>query len=72
MYLNLARSAFVIVAMVAVGATVFRVSTAPERIKERRNTARSVCVGSGGSWVQMGADEICQKDGQGGDPAKKI
>jgi hypothetical protein len=65
MYTGVARSAFVIVVLAAVGASVFRVATAPERVKERRNTARSVCVGSGGAWVQIGKDEICQRDEQG-------
>ena len=71
MGLSLARSAFVIVVLVAIGATVFRVSTAPERVKERRNTARSVCVGSGGEWIRVGSDEICQKNEPGGEMPKK-
>jgi hypothetical protein len=62
MTLNLARSAFVIVVLAAVGASVFRVSTAPERVRDRRDTARSVCISSGGQWLQVGNDEICQKD----------
>jgi len=69
---NLARSAFVIVVLAAVGASVFRVSTAPERVKERRETARSVCIGSGGQWIRVGNDEICQKDEPGDGQLKKI
>jgi len=68
---NLARSAFVIVVLAAVGASAFRVSTAPERVKERRNTARAVCIGSGGQWIQVGNDEICQKDELGSGQVKK-
>ena len=71
MYTAMARSAFVIVVLAAVGAAVFRVSTAPERVKERRNTARSVCVGSGGAWIQIGKDEICQRNESGREQAKK-
>lgn len=72
MYTSFARSAFVIVVLAAVGSTVFRVSTAPERIRERRETARSVCVSSGGEWIRVGSDEICQKSEQGDAQAKKI
>lgn len=71
MSLSLARNAFVIVVLAAIGATVFRVSTAPERVKERRNTARSVCVSTGGEWVRVGKDEICQKNEPGTGLAKK-
>ena len=71
MNLSFAHSAFVIVVLAAIGATVFRVSTAPERVKERRNTARSVCVGSGGEWIRVGKDEICQKSEPGTGLAKK-
>jgi hypothetical protein len=72
MTLNLARSAFVIVVLAAVGASVFRVSTAPERVRDRRDTARSVCIGSGGQWLRVGNDEICQKDELGDGQVKRI
>ena len=52
---------------VAVVGAVFRVSTAPDRIKERRNTAYSVCIASGGEWVKGERDEACVKP----DAAKK-
>jgi hypothetical protein len=68
---SFARSAFVIVVLATVGATVFRVSTTPERIEDRRDTARSVCIGTGGEWVRVGRDEICQKNDYPGDPARK-
>ncbi|HET7792420.1 MAG TPA: hypothetical protein VFL64_03450 [Rhizobacter sp.] len=58
---SLARNAFVIVVLATIAATVFRVSTAPDRIKERRNTARAACIGMGGEWVQVGNDEICRR-----------
>lgn len=69
---NLMRSAFVIVVLVTLGATAFRVYTAPDRIKVRRDTARSVCLGSGGEWVKVGLDEVCRKNDAAGDPAKKV
>ena len=56
------RGMFLLVAALAVGAAAFRVSTAPERIQERRNTARSVCVAGGGEWVKVDNNEICRKD----------
>ncbi|MEO8154267.1 MAG: hypothetical protein ABI605_14460 [Rhizobacter sp.] len=71
MYTSLTRSAFLIVVLAAVGASVFRVSTAPERVRERRDTARSVCVSSGGQWIQVGRDEICQKEEQPSEQAQK-
>jgi hypothetical protein len=73
MGLNLARNAFVVVVTLTVLGTVFRVMTAPERIKERRETARSVCTGSGGQWLVVGRDEICQRgEPAGSAPSKKI
>ncbi len=62
MFSGLARSSFLIVALVAIGATAFRVATGPDRAKERRNTARAVCISSGASWIQTGNEEICQRD----------
>jgi hypothetical protein len=58
------RIAWTIVALIIVGAAVsamFRVATAPERIKERRDMAREVCVKSGGAWVGAGRDEGCKR-----------
>jgi molybdopterin synthase catalytic subunit len=58
------RIAWTIVAMIIVGAAVsamFRVATAPDRIKERRNIAKEVCVKSGGEWVTAGRDEVCKR-----------
>ena len=58
---SVARLAVAVVTVVAVAGAVFRVSTAPDRIRERRDTALSVCVGSGGEWVKIDRDEICRK-----------
>jgi hypothetical protein len=65
MVVSVARSVFVIVVIATLVATVFRVATAPERMKARRDLARSVCQGSGGVWVQMGHDEVCQRSDSG-------
>ena len=56
-----AQSAFMAVLAVCVAAAAFRIATAPERVRERKDTARSVCIGAGGQWVQVGRDEICRK-----------
>ena len=66
MSISVARSAVALVAVVAVAGAVFRVSTAPDRIKERRDTAHAVCIASGGQWTTVERDEICVK----GEPAK--
>ena len=67
MSIRLAGSAVALVAVVAVVGAVFRVSTAPDRIKERRATAYGVCIASGGEWVKGERDEACVKP----DAAKK-
>jgi hypothetical protein len=59
MRLNLAKLAVALVVVVAVAGAVFRVSTAPERIKQRQETARSVCLASGGQWVKVDQNDIC-------------
>jgi hypothetical protein len=46
----------------AVGAVVFRVATAPQRIQERRELARSVCLANKGEWVVVDGAEICRRD----------
>ncbi|MBL8320345.1 MAG: hypothetical protein JNJ42_18210 [Burkholderiaceae bacterium] len=53
--------AFAAVLALSISAALFRVATAPERIAERRATAKEVCVKSGGVWVREGRDEICRK-----------
>ena len=49
------------VIVLSVGSALFRVATAPERIAERRNTAKEVCVKSGGEWVRVGREEVCKR-----------
>jgi hypothetical protein len=58
------RIAWAIVAMIVIGAAVsalFRVATAPDRIKDRRELAKEVCVKSGGEWVIAGRGEVCKR-----------
>jgi hypothetical protein len=55
------RSAFMLVVLAALFAAVFRISTAPHRIQDRRNTAYTVCLSSGGEWVTVDGHEICRK-----------
>lgn len=59
------RIAWAIVALIIVGAAVsavFRVATAPERIRERRDIAKEVCLKSGGEWVVAeGRREVCKR-----------
>jgi hypothetical protein len=61
MNIGFARNTFALVVIAAIGAALFRVATAPDRIADRRATARAVCLGSGGQWVQEGRDEICRR-----------
>jgi hypothetical protein len=56
-----AQSAFMAILAVCVAAAAFRVATAPDRVRDRKDTARSVCLGAGGQWVKVDRDEICQK-----------
>ena len=61
MSMRLARTAFGIIAVVSIGAAVFRVATAPDRIRDRRITAQSVCASSGGTWIVIDKKEACSK-----------
>jgi hypothetical protein len=63
---NQARSAFAMILVVGIAAAAFRVATAPDRIKERKDTARTVCLNSGGEWVVVDRNEICRKPGDSG------
>ena len=43
-----------------IGGTVFRVWTAPERIRMRLDSARTTCLNAGGEWVKVGREESCR------------
>jgi hypothetical protein len=55
-----ARTAFALISIAAIAGAVFRVSTAPDRIRERHQTARAVCLQKGGEWVVVDNNEICR------------
>ena len=61
MNLSVAQIAVGLVIVAAVAATAFRVSTGPDRARQRRDIARQVCIDSGGQWLLVERDEICQK-----------
>lgn len=52
--------AIVAVITLTILAAVFRVSTAPERIRLRLDTAKTTCIKGGGDWVKEGRDALCQ------------
>ena len=64
MKINLARHAVGVIVIVAIAATIFRISTAPDRARERMKTAQAVCVASGGEWVTVERDPACVKGTQ--------
>lgn len=58
------RMAWTVVALIILGAVVsalFRVANAPARIQARKDTARQVCIQTGGEWVIAGRDEVCKR-----------
>lgn len=60
MKMHLSVVAILLVIGLAVVATTYRVSTAPDRIHQRREAAKATCLGAGGEWVKVGRDELCQ------------
>lgn len=59
-----AQWAFLVITLISVGAALFRIATAPDRVRERRNLAYMNCIGSGGVWTAVGRTEICTKPGE--------
>lgn len=59
------RIAWSIVALIIIAAAVsaaFRVATAPDRIRDRRDMAKEVCLKSGGEWVvSEDRREVCKR-----------
>jgi hypothetical protein len=68
MKVDLARYAFAVIVVVAIAATVFRVSTAPDRVRERLKTAQAVCEASGGQWLTVERETRCVKGPAGTAP----
>jgi hypothetical protein len=60
---RLARIGVVLVVALALAAAVFRVVTAPERVQQRREIARTACLAAGGQWERVGRDEVCRRGG---------
>jgi hypothetical protein len=67
MKISITRLAFAAVVAVAIAAAFFRITTAEDRVSERRALARTVCASTGGVWMSINGTEICDK----GDLAKK-
>ena len=67
MKINLTRMAFAAIVALAVAAAFFRVTTAEQRVSERRALARTVCASTGGVWEVVNGREECTK----GNSAKK-
>ncbi len=59
--ISITRFAVGAVVIAAIGAALFRVTTANDRVADRRNTARAVCTASGGDWVMAQKTEMCVK-----------
>ena len=58
--LNLSVTAILLVIALGVGAAVFRVVTAPERVRQRIAVAQETCGKLGGEWVGAGRDGTCK------------
>jgi hypothetical protein len=67
MKISITRLAFAAVVAIAVAAAFFRVTTAADRVSERRALARTVCTSTGGVWTSVQGAEVCDK----GEFAKK-
>jgi hypothetical protein len=59
MHIAITRYTFTLVAVGTLGASAWRVSTAPERIRARHEVAKQVCVTRGGEWVQIEREFLC-------------
>ena len=59
------RIAWALVVLIIIGAAVsavFRVATAPDRIRERREIAKEVCLKAGGEWIRSDdRREVCKR-----------
>lgn len=58
--LNASVIAIALVVALTIAAAVFRVSTAPERIRMRLETAKATCIKAGGEWIKVNREELCQ------------
>jgi hypothetical protein len=60
MKLNGPVVAIAMVVALTIVSAVFRVSTAPERIRLRLESAKASCIDAGGQWVEVGREQSCQ------------
>ena len=60
MKLNVPVLSIAVVVTLTIAAAIFRVSTAPERIRMRLETAKASCINAGGAWIKVGHEESCQ------------
>ena len=59
MKISLSVTPILLVVALTIAAASYRVYTAPERIRQRLDAARTTCLNSGGEWVKIGKDELC-------------
>lgn len=60
MKLKLAGASIAVVVLLTIAAAVFRVWTAPERIRMRLDAAKTTCLNGGGEWIKVGREESCK------------
>ena len=60
--MKLNKSVIFVAALVALAivALVYRIATAPERIRMRLDTAKASCINAGSEWVKVGHEELCR------------
>ena len=60
MKLRLAGVSIALVVALTIAAAVFRVWTAPARIRMRLDAAKATCLNGGGEWIKVGREESCK------------
>ena len=60
MKFNVSVTVISIVIALSLISVLFRVHTAPERIRQRLNTARDTCTSTGGQWVEATSAPWCR------------
>lgn len=53
--------AIVLVTLASICSAFFRVATAPDRVRDRREMAHKTCVDTGGDWAVVDNAEVCRK-----------
>ena len=60
---SFAVASVAVVTLVTVVAATFRVTTAPDRLRMRLDSARTSCLNNGGEWIKVGREELCRTAG---------